>query len=88
MDTVEQQIHTIIADTLKISVSNVYADSVFTEDLGADSLDMVEIVLSVEERFDIDLDDSEPDTARTVGQLVEHVRFLLSELPTKQTELS
>lgn len=79
MESVEQAVRELIATTLSISADTIYDDSNFSSDLGADSLSMVEIILSVEEHFDIDLDDAEPDTVQTVGELIDHVRSRLAQ---------
>jgi len=63
----------IIADNLGISESEVTDNKTFIEDLGADSLSIVEIVMGVEEEFDLEIPDEDTDALTTVGLLKQYI---------------
>jgi len=63
----------IIADNLGISESEVTDNKTFVEDLGADSLSIVEIVMGVEEEFDLEIPDEDADALTTVGLLKQYI---------------
>jgi acyl carrier protein len=71
----EDKIRGIVAEQVGIEESAIKEGSTF-EDLGVDSLDMVEIIMTVEEEFDIDLEIAEADDIKTFGQFVEKVKEL------------
>jgi len=58
----------LISDHLGVDESEITAETSFTDDLGADSLDVAEIAIAVEDRLGVSIDDSELDRIRTVGQ--------------------
>jgi len=66
-------IERIIADNLGISESEVTDNKTFVEDLGADSLSIVEIVMGVEEEFDLEIPDEDTDALTTVGLLKQYI---------------
>ncbi len=70
----EDQVRSIIADQLGISVEEVIDDKKFIEDLGADSLDIVELVMAFEEAFDADIPDDEAQAIQSVGDAISYVR--------------
>ena len=63
----------IIAQQLDVDPQNVKAESSFSEDLNADSLAIVELVLALEEAFDIDIPDEDTEKIRTVGDAISYV---------------
>lgn len=63
----------IIAEQLDIDVSEVTDDKHITDDLGADSLDTVQIVIDLEEEFDIQIYDDDVDSLKTVGDVKEYI---------------
>lgn len=67
------RIKRIVAEAVGIPPSRVEMDSLLREDLGADSLDLVEIAAGLEEAFDIEVPDEEVERARTVRDLVRYV---------------
>ena len=67
------KIKQILADTLDVSEDEISADTNIATDLGADSLDVVEILMSIEDEFDIEIPDSEIENIRTIGELVEFI---------------
>jgi len=69
-----EKLKEIIADVLSVDPENITADSTFTDDLGADSLDIAQILISIEDEFDIDIPDEEMEHIKTVGDAVEAIR--------------
>ena len=63
----------IIAETLKIDIESIKDNMKFIEDLGGDSLHVVELVMAVEEAYDIQISDEEAEVLRTVGELKEYI---------------
>ncbi len=70
---VADKIKTIIAENLEVKLEDINDESKIQDDLGADSLDCVELIMSIEEEFDIDIPDEDADKLLTVGQIVEYV---------------
>ena len=63
----------ILADTLGVSEDELSADTNIATDLGADSLDVVEILMAIQDEFDVEVPDSEIENIRTIGELVEFI---------------
>lgn len=72
--TIEERVKQIVAKHLGVEESTVTGRSKFIEDLGADSLDIVELVMIMEEQFGIDIPDEEADTIRTVDDAVAFIK--------------
>lgn len=64
----------IIAEQLGIEEDEITMESSFLEDLGADSLDLVELIMALEEEFDIEFPDEDAEKVATVGDVVEYIR--------------
>jgi len=73
MSSVAEKVKKIIVDKLGVDESEVTDDASFTNDLGADSLDTVELIMEFEKEFDISIPDEEAENIQTVGQAVEYV---------------
>mgnify|MGYP001554456817 CR=1 FL=1 len=73
MSDIENRVRSIIADQLGLSEDQIKTDSKFIEDLGADSLDLVELVMAMEEEFQTEIPDEEVEKIRTVKNAVEYV---------------
>ncbi len=73
-DTVADRVMEIIIDELGVEADKVTADASFVEDLGADSLDTVELIMSFEEEFEIDIPDEDAEQMRTVGDAIDYIR--------------
>ena len=70
----EQRIKEIIADQLGVEVDKLNPNARFVEDLGADSLDVVELVMAFEEEFGIEIPDEDAEKIRTVGDVFNYLR--------------
>ena len=70
---VYDKVRKIIADSLDIEESTISPDSVITEDLGADSLDIVDLVMSFEDVFDVEIPVVAVETIKTVGDIVKFI---------------
>lgn len=68
-----EKVKAIVADKLGVDASTIVEDSKFTTDLGADSLDVVEIVMAVESEFDVTIPDDEASHLVTVGDAVKYI---------------
>lgn len=68
--TNEERIHSVIVDQLGIERSTVSNDTAFTADLGMDSLDDIELVMALEDEFDLDIPDDDAEACVTVGDAV------------------
>ena len=73
-ETVEEKIKSIIVNQLGVEEAAVLPKAKFIEDLGADSLDIVELVMAMEEAFGIDIPDEEAENIRTVSDAVNFVK--------------
>lgn len=71
--SVEDRVKKIIVDQLGVKSEEVSAESAFVDDLGADSLDTVELVMAFEEEFDIEIPDEEAEKISTVGDAVKYI---------------
>jgi acyl carrier protein len=72
-DTLEQKVRAVVADQLGVDLSEVRADASILDDLGADSLDVVEMVMSLEEAFDIEVPDEDVEEMKTVADVERYV---------------
>ena len=68
--TIEQRVKTIIVDQLNVNEEQVTPEASFIDDLGADSLDTVELVMALEEEFDAEIPDDQAEAITTVKQAV------------------
>lgn len=73
-ENIEQKIIKTVADTLKIEGSTISLESKFVDDLGADSLDLVELMMAIEATFDCDIPDEEAGKITTVADAVKYVK--------------
>ena len=73
MSEVETQVKQIVVDHLGIDEAKVTPESKFIDDLGADSLDTVELVMAFEEAFDVEIPDEKAETILTVGDAISHL---------------
>ena len=71
--SIEARVKDIIVDQLGVSADQVTAEAKFVEDLGADSLDTVELVMAFEEEFDIEVPDEEAEKLQSVGDVITYI---------------
>src|ERR1700745_246529 len=70
---IEAKVKSIIADELGVGEDEIKAESSFIEDLGADSLDIVELVMAMEEEFEVEIPDEEAENIKTVGDAINYI---------------
>lgn len=75
---IEEKVTSIIVEKLGVEESDVVSDASFTNDLGADSLDTVELIMEFEKEFDITISDEEAETIATVGDAVSYLEEKVS----------
>lgn len=73
-ENLEDRVKKIIVTQLAVDISEVNPQSQFVQDLGADSLDTVELVMALEEEFDIEIPDEDAEKIKTVGEAVEYIK--------------
>lgn len=72
-DSLETRIRTIVAEQLGVDMAELSADASILDDLGADSLDVVEMVMSLEEEFDIEVPDEDVEEMRTISDVERYI---------------
>lgn len=73
MSDIASRVKAIIVDKLGVDESEITPEASFTNDLGADSLDNVELIMEFEKEFDIQIPDDQAETITTVGQAIEYI---------------
>ncbi|MDA8420582.1 MAG: acyl carrier protein [Pseudomonadota bacterium] len=73
MSSVDERVMKIVVEQLGVNESEVTKDSSFVDDLGADSLDTVELVMALEEEFDCEIPDEEAEKITTVKQAIDYI---------------
>ena len=73
MAEVAEKVKAIIVDKLGVDASEVTETASFTNDLGADSLDTVELIMALEEEFDIEIPDEKAEKIKTVGEAIDYI---------------
>jgi acyl carrier protein len=79
MSDIESRVKAIIVDKLGVDESEVTRDSSFTNDLGADSLDTVELIMEFEKEFNLAIPDDQAETISTVGDAIKYVEENVKE---------
>ena len=74
MENIEQRVKKIVAEQLGVNETDVKNESSFVNDLGADSLDTVELVMALEEEFETEIPDEEAEKIATVQQAIEYIK--------------
>ncbi|MEO0423716.1 MAG: acyl carrier protein [Pseudomonadota bacterium] len=72
--SIEEQVKKIVAEQLGVKEDSVTSDASFVDDLGADSLDTVELVMALEEEFELEIPDEEAEKITTVQQAVDYIK--------------
>lgn len=74
-----KKIKALVSDKLSISEDQITEEASFIDDLGADSLDTVELVMALEDEFDMDIPDEEAEKLNTVGKAIDYILAHLSK---------
>jgi len=77
--TVEEQVRKLIVEQLNVTEEECVLEASFVDDLGADSLDLVELVMAMEDHFGIEISDEELMKIRTIRDAVDYIRKRLSQ---------
>ncbi|MFH1550299.1 MAG: acyl carrier protein [Planctomycetota bacterium] len=73
-DNIEEQVYTIICDQMGVNKDQLSLETSFINDLGADSLDQVELVMEFEERFDLNIPEEDAEKIQTVGDAIKYIK--------------
>ena len=73
-EEVFEKVKNVIIQQLGVAENNITMEASFIDDLGADSLDIVELIMALEEEFDIEIPDSDAEKVVTVGDVVEYIK--------------
>ena len=73
MSEIEAKVKDLVADKLSVDASEVTLEANFASDLGADSLDTVELMMALEKEFNLSIPDDEAQTIKTVGDAVKYI---------------
>ena len=73
MDNIEQQVKKVVAEQLSINEADIKNESAFISDLGADSLDTVELVMALEDTFGIEIPDDQQEKIQTVQHAIDFI---------------
>ena len=73
MSAIEPCVIEIVAEELSVEKDKIRRETTFIQDLGADSLDIVELVMALEEEFDINIPDDQAEKITTVGEAIDHI---------------
>ncbi len=71
---IEEKVQKIVAEKLSVEPEEVIGKASFVDDLGADSLDLVELIMAMEEEFDIEIPDEEAEKIRTVQDAIDYIK--------------
>ena len=79
LKSIEETVRKRIVSQFDLKPNEVTPESSLTDDLGADSLDLVELVMAIEEEFDIEITDDESERLRTVQDVINHINTQLNQ---------
>ena len=74
-----EKLKKIIAEVLNVDAEEIQMETTFVDDLGADSLDVFQIIMGIEEEFDIEIQNEDAEKIATVGDAVEQIRSALNQ---------
>jgi acyl carrier protein len=74
VSTIEERVKKVVVNQLEIKEEEATMEASFVDDLGADSLDTVELVMALEEEFDTEIPDEEAEKIRTIQQAVDYIK--------------
>ncbi len=72
-----EKLKKVIADVLNVDPNEITEESTFTDDLGADSLDVYQVIMGIEEEFNIDIPSENAEKIKTVGEAVELIKSMI-----------
>ncbi len=72
--SIEDKVKKIIAEKLSVDLEEIVPDASFVDDLGADSLDLVELIMTMEEEFDIEISDEAAEKLATFNDVLEYIK--------------
>ena len=78
--SVEDRVKKIIAEKLSVDLKEVVPEASFVDDLGADSLDLVELIMSMEEEFDTDISDEDAEKIATVQDAINYIQSFICRM--------
>ena len=81
--SVEQRVIEIVCEHLAVQKEQVTRKTAFIEDIGADSLDIVELVMELEEEFDIQIPDDQAEKIKTVGEAIDYIEAAVKNKPAQ-----
>ena len=81
MASVSERVIDIVAEQLGVDKEKITAETSFVNDLGADSLDTVELVMELEEEFDIQIPDDQAEKIKTVGEAIDYIENEIKNKP-------
>ena len=81
MDNIEARVKKIVAEQLGVQESELTRETSFVNDLNADSLDTVELVMEFEDKFEMSIPDEEAEKIQTIGQAIDHIDDYLKNQP-------
>ena len=73
VENVQERVKNIIVEQLGVEADQVKPESQFVNDLGADSLDTVELIMALEEEFDVEIPDEKAEKIKTVGEAIDYI---------------
>jgi acyl carrier protein len=76
---IAREVKQIVADQLDLELNDIKVESAFIDDLGADSLGLVELVLALEEHFHLEIPDEDTENLLTIGATIEYIRSHLTQ---------
>ena len=79
MSTVEERVKKVVEDQLSVNQDQITPEASFIDDLGADSLDTVELVMALEEEFGVEIPDEEAEKITKVGEAIDYINAHVTE---------
>ena len=72
-----EKVKKVVAEQMGVDEASISKDTSFVDDLGADSLDVVELIMALEEEFDMEFNDGDAEKVKTIGDVVEYIKAIL-----------
>ena len=87
-EDIEARVKAIVAEQLGVDQAEINRETSFVNDLNADSLDTVELVMEFEDEFDMNIPDEEAEKIQKIGQAIEYIEMNMGKTPEQSTEQS